>query len=112
MGDGLSINLSVYVGPYLKCTPAGIPEGVSDNLMNLIGEGDEKGFDAFGPNVKMKNITRQFVFQRHQDNPVTDIDSLVREMALFEAQFAHEIREIRGDYESVEVCWGIVPGWH
>lgn len=112
MGDALSSDLTVYVGPYLKCTPPNASNPYIEGLDDLLGESGVREYDAFGLNEPLNGADRQFVFQRHQDNPVTNIDSIVREMALFEVQFAHAIREIRGDYESVEVCWGIVPGWH
>lgn len=106
----MGISLSVYVGPYLKCSPSIGHD--CDNLYDLIGNGECVGdFDLLGPNITMPEIQRQLKFARHQGNAVTPIDSIVREMALFESQFAHDIREIRGDYHSVEVCWGVVPGW-
>lgn len=111
----MSINLSVYVGPYLKCRrKPGLQNMPAhpDRLRDLVGEGDTfPGCDILGPNLAVYGIKRQLEFERTVSNAPYEIKSIVREMALFETQFAHEIREIRGDYQSVEACWGIVPGW-
>lgn len=114
-GLEMGMDLSIYVGPYLKCLrKKGLQNmpALPDRLRDLVGEGDSLPFcSLIGPNMEIIGIERQLEFERTRTNAVTPIESIVREMALFESQFAHDIREIRGDYHSVEVCWGVVPGW-
>lgn len=109
----MSSPLSVYVGPYLKCHPQLKSQPYFEKMMDLIGEGDRHGdWDLYGPTEFIKGVDRDLVFGHGETNKGSQIETIAREMALFEVQFAHDIREIRGDYDRVEVCWGIVPGYH
>jgi len=103
----------IYIGPYLKCWPvsANVPDDGA--LCELLGVNDSPGFDVFGINKRVDWIDRELFYCRAMRNTgVVDIKSITIEMALFETKMAHEIREIRGEYERVEVAWGIVEGLH
>lgn len=108
----MSVRMSVYVGPYLKCVPSGNATRTPPRMIDLLMCADDPGFDAFGidGDDPEKCIVRQLEWDQYAHNTIVDIKSIQIEMAVFEAKFAHEIRDIRGDYTSVEVCWGVVAG--
>lgn len=107
----MSLERRIYIGPYLKCSPAKTVPVEPFGLRDLIGCNDNPGFDALGPNDEVEWLHRTLFYDRNAESEVVvDIDSIQVEMALFEAKLDHQIRENRGDYDRVEVCWGIIEG--
>lgn len=113
----MSMHLSVYVGPYLKCFPLGrhmeLDRGVGDRLYELQGESSfDAGCDILGPNIDMPLISRPLLWEKDGDSEtVIDIPDSEFEMNCFADQFADDILALRRFYERVELSWGIVPGW-
>ena len=110
----MSINLQVYVGPFLRCSPPGLWPGelTNDRLTDISGEREGDGFAYVGPNVAMPEIDRPMTWERTGES--TAIASKIdpnSEVALFSRQFGHDIMRLGAVYETVEVLWGVVPGW-
>jgi len=108
----MSMKFSVYVGPVLVCSPGNRIE-MSDELADRLDElrGEEGAGDSavyLGPNVDVPGITRQLRFDEYSDAPViTDILAAV-EMRAFKDCFVAEIAQLKREFRSVEVGWGIV----
>ncbi len=111
----MSMNLRIYVGPFVKCWPKGgdVYELTGGRLTDLQGEsGFDAGCDIAGPNVAMESITRPLVFERTgESSQVVDGLLLSNEVVQFTGEFMDEIDALREHYGRVVVEWGIVPGW-
>ena len=113
----MSMNLTVYVGPYLV-VPKTFDLTDVENADVLVEDGRcEAGTDDAElyliPNVKIDGIDRQTSFDKYGEDPVVQINpaTLVRECRLFRKHVEtivayldeHEIEFFEG--------WGVVPCW-
>ena len=111
----MSMNLSIYVGPYLECTPQ-LDIETQDQLTNCRltswrrthGSRDYLGANgAFG-------LTRETTWERTgESEAILEVTGAViaEETAQFAQFFASEIAALRTAYDSVELKWGVVPDW-
>lgn len=113
----MSINLTVYVGPYLE-----VPSTVKDDLvwgledLLVCGRGEARFSDHDDhryliPNVVVPGIARETAFERHGPTPALELRNQAQELSTF-AVFARDaIEAIQASGVTCRVTWGVVCGW-
>jgi hypothetical protein len=111
----MSMDLTVYVGPYLI-----VPKGVFDlcDWENIVREGrGEDGVDESNwiliPNKKLDGIERSMTVDRHGDQEMAQINpaTIVRETAAFSRLAIGLICWCDDRGIEVREAWGVVPCW-
>jgi hypothetical protein len=110
----MSMNLSVYVGPYLEVDRAfdfyanGFDSLLADGRMEAAEEGEPL---RLIPNCDVPGITRQTAWDRYSDMPVLAVGSemIIAEKASFRELAAPVLRHCRELNIPVKLCWGAVP---
>ena len=125
----MSMNFSVYVGPYIKVTHAqsvtmdeltyGFEHLVQDGRYEAADLKERKsGVMYFIPNADVPGIERQTTFSEQHDDDVVNIfptegyESVGEEIVAFSRfvmPFWTSLQ--RTDGISVSTCWGVVPCW-
>ena len=111
----MSMNLTVYVGPYLVVERGAFDwydfaEFVIDGRMEAAGESE----DLFLiPNRKLDGIERQMSWDRHSECPVAEIQAQIRAAERLEFMWlaAPVIQHCKQADIPCRVCWGVVPRW-
>ena len=115
----MSVNFSVYVGAYLKCTAKKenlkyFWDIAGDELTNGTNEisAEDKVIFYLIPNKKVEGISRQTRFHEYQETlEVVPFNYLTVESEVnnFTIQFAGKIKELSKECESCRVEFGIIP---
>lgn len=111
----MSMNLSVYVGPYLEVVDESF---VWDEFENIVTNGRmEAGTDdptlILIPNTAVPGIDRQTIFERCSDCPIVSLwpGDITVEQVRFR-NFADQIvKACKNQKITVALRWGIVPCW-
>jgi hypothetical protein len=109
----MSMNYSVYIGPFLRCEGgerADVYELLNDRLTDGRGElsSDDAGVRYLTPNVEY-GTDRQDYFGRHDETPVLMQINQTKEILTFQKFFAEDIEKIRGLFSRITIEWGVVP---
>lgn len=117
----MSVNYSVYVGAYLKCTAKKESlvyfwDIMWEELRTVAEEifSDGKATYYLIPNVKVNGISRKTRFSQYQDNlEIVPFNYLTVESEVheFSIQFAGKIKELSKECESCRVEFGIIPDY-
>lgn len=111
----MSMNLTVYVGPYLRVVNC--PDDLVYKYESVVCDGrgelyteDPDDVTYVVPNCDLPGVTRQLQFSRDDDMPVIDIDDMDREkeMDAFRSVAWAFIDEAEAAGASVETRWGVV----
>lgn len=115
----MGMNLTVYVGPYVKCVYDGEMSGFVDEdegdgpfkLWRVRSEGSTTDFTdnhIFLPNYKFDGS-----FRDNDDDGIDDIDSSPSVKNRFVDAFAESLVRLTNHYgaKNVTICYGIVRYW-
>lgn len=111
----MSMNLSVYVGPYLTFDREGFDwfkyDGLfSDGRMEAASPGERRHLI---PNRVVPGIDRQMQFEKNgNDGPEPlSVKQIADEILLFQHFASEAIDDIRKNGHQCNVRWGVVPCW-
>ena len=109
----MSMEFSVYVGPYLKVT--GVDRRCIEPFEHILRDGRmEAGVDDEDlyliPNCHVVGIERQVEFDRHSDLPVVPIYDIISEKRDF-ASLCQPFVDALPEKSSALLQWGLVPCW-
>ena len=108
----MSINLTVYVGPYFKCQ--NVPNEVIEKHAAIVtdgrGESDFHGFRYLVPNSPFKGLERELRFERHGCDDVTPISGVDHEKNAFVDAAIKFLVDVEKSGGTATIQWGVVPG--
>jgi hypothetical protein len=110
----MSMNLSIYVGPYLEVAPSfewyDWENVVTDGRM----EARETGEQCFLiPNVNLPGIERRMSWERTDETPVVEMSEHCRdrEIAAFAVLIVKLLKHMDAHCLQWSIKWGVVPCW-
>lgn len=111
----MSMNLSVYVGPYLEVS--GVDMELIEEFEHCVTDGRgelswDEGMEVLIPNVKLPGVSRQMSFDKYSDMPAIGIDfsDQDRERVAFAALTEEFQKTVRDNGGLVVMRWGVVCG--
>lgn len=109
----MSMNLYVYVGPYIECEWGDVDEQKYESILcDGRMEAREKGEHMILiPNRKVPGIDRQMVFDRYSETPVVCIKNIEKELDAFHNLARPLLFDLCRSGLQYCMLWGVVPRW-
>ena len=110
----MSINLQVYVGPYLEVRNIDYELIEKYEAMIRDGRGESGSREEVRyviPNVQMEGTSRQMTFDKYSETPVIELDDINQEMRAFGKLIAPFLIGLGKAGGSFGAKWGVVCGY-
>ena len=112
----MSVNLYVYVGPYLECQKSDFDEERWESIARVPQLGSKLDRDRIIvlPNCELAVSSRDFEFDRTGSDSVTELGpgTVERETQSLRELFLPIVNGFIESHAAYRFCWGVVPHWY